>query len=302
MNVTRRSESPALFLPRVRPVPGEPPLIDCCVARNAGSMTKYEQEEFVAKSALSIVGISFDSLQPGPDPPDLSLRIGDSQIALEVTSPPPVPIANRKYDRRTLEERWLSLQRELMKVVWASPQLAHYGGRIRFKAEDLPSVREEPEFIRELVSLAARMVQTRQSSTEDFVNYPTLTKYIDGFEVRRTTTDISWNWNFNSVFVDLFELAGRLSSAICRKARRRYDSSKYSEWRLVIGGGSPVVQPAGMLVQELLCSMDRLNAASAHSGFARIFLADLCFGEVAVWPGWHVFKTERGTTESTPTD
>jgi len=116
-------------------------------------------------------------IERGDDPPDFIVTIDGKRVAIEETEFHSNATGANGRPRRAVEEEWRKLQQLIERERKQFPDLDRVNGLLFFKCLQVPSMREWPAFVKELLVFACSTYQCKRELASGCKWMPIIAKY-----------------------------------------------------------------------------------------------------------------------------
>lgn len=270
-------------------------------------------EEFTVRAFLKVIGVDARVVVPGPDPPDVCVRLEHGAVGIEVTDyyddagpkqDGGSPAMQRHGELESLK-RWFHMARA------ASPDLDDVYGTLRFRRaregpwkgqRSLPPKTEQPLFIKELFAFVKqKKPHIGRSSTafDDFVGFPCLGAHLSSLGLERVKCYLlDWHYDCRAAGArmtgtvkedTLLAIITAKKEALKLAATKEDRAWLFCEIWLLVASPAPSSPSMEGMGAGLLSGFTRLNGALAGLPCAAVFLYNYCMGQVVRWrlsEGW----------------
>ena len=195
------------------------------------------------------------------------------------------------HSRREVEGNWERLQGEIYEKIKLDKELMGIGVLIFLRKVYLPSRRDIPTFIDDLINCTKELIMESKKSILVPEKYKILSKYVDQIDIYKieVNSHLKWESNLNVGFVGIKE--EELIKIIIPKIKKteKYFLKELDELWLLIAFGPLISQTVQPRLKFKLEEFKTLNSIISKSSYNYIFLYLYLYDVIYRWPNWIKF-------------
>lgn len=256
-----------------------------------GVSEKKQREFCYLENFLKAMGLCPRRIEPGAEPPDFVIFLGDRRIAVEITEFHSGAKGTDDSPRRAVEEEWEKLRQLIEKERENYAILKEIGAKLFFKKLHVPSTPEHNQFVSELLAFVLKEGRNLTSERTRFKEFggafPLLQAYLKCLDLYIAGCYISWEWNHNIAWVGLDE------NELCNIVRPKLGKPRINgvdEYWLLVVSGPYLSQSMGIPQIEEIRNWQQLNVDLGKGPYDRIYVFQYMVDRVLLWTPsarWH---------------
>ncbi len=248
---------------------------------------KKRKELFYLEPFLKLYGVSPTKITLNVESPDFIINYSGKKIGIELTEYHSLQEISG-HSRREVESNWERLQGEIYEKVKLDKELMGICVLIFFRKVFLPSRRESPPLIDELINCTKVFIMKGKKSVLIPEKYKILNKYVGRIDIYKIEGNFFFKWRFSlnagSIGLKKEDLLRIIEHKVSRE--KQYLQKGFDELWLLVIFGHRISQTVFPRLEHKLKTFSALNSLLDTSSYNYVFLYLYMVDVIYRWPNW----------------